>query len=95
MLRVIRDGTNERLRRPGRLTPSLFPIAQRRQINLYKGRKFFLRQPRSRAQHFNRLRVDLGYSGRLASPSNGLIVLLHACYQISKQLVVHCVSYQF
>src|SRR5580698_2583140 len=68
MLRVIRDGTNKRLRRPGRLTPSLFPISQRRQINLYKGRKFFLRQSRSRAQHFNRLRVDLGYSGRLTSP---------------------------
>jgi len=66
---VIRDGTNKRLRRPGRLTPSLFPISQSRQINLYKGCKFFLRQSRSRAQHFNRLGVDLGYSGRLTSPA--------------------------
>src|SRR5258708_35898167 len=29
MLRIIRDGTNKRLRRPGRFTPSLFPIADR------------------------------------------------------------------
>ena len=72
-----------------------FPITQRRQINLYKGRKFFLRQPRSRAQHFNRLRVDLGCSGRLTSPSNDLIVLSHAFFQISKQFLVHCASYQF
>lgn len=83
------DCAQQRLGGTGRLSPSLFPVAQRAYFNLDDLRESGLRQSGCQANPADTQGIDVDFACGRAFTASDLAHLRHAFNQFGKQLLVH------